>query len=75
MVRVGVAQRCVNKHTLFGQVGPGCLPMVQKRHSGVVADMLQWFHRQVDIPCLRGVAIAADRLTSVVGFTPTMRTR
>ena len=47
-----------------------CLPMIQQRHPEVVADMVQWLHRQVDIPCLRGAALAAERLTGVGGFTP-----
>ena len=44
--------------------------MIHQRHPVVVEAMISWLNRQVDVPCLRAAAVAADQLTGVDGFSP-----
>ena len=46
------------------------LPMIHQRHPVVVEAMVSWLNRQIDVPCLRAAAVAADQLTGVDGFSP-----
>ena len=45
------------------------LPMIHQRHPVVVEAMVSSLNRQVDVPCLRVAAVAADQLIGVDGFS------